>query len=473
MNEYSSKQISAFFEAVSPWREAYKQARLHYLAVRHGPHLLLLSARVYLGLASNDLPKERFRAGSIEAGQWDIPQDEMSVEQALIALLSEEGMAIDGHGLLKLASDQDGEISVSSPMLLHPEGLNEGNRLAVLTVSGSHRFGYLPQPETDWMLKAGRVPFDTANELSVEYGLGALRGDTALLEVVALTTVQVSSRSTVLGTRANIGLWMAKGLDVPKAQIGYRVLDKARVVMRGSVSGNDLAWIDEGEASVGTTSIEIPTGGVMQCIASYGGHAHHVRWFADPSVFLNPRMAVLSAVDQSGQLLRGYLLPDLPPKGRAADQFEEAVSWVIWALGFSPASFGLSSKTRDAFDIVAVSPRGDFLVVECTLGLLRADSKLSKLSARVARLREMLDAANMRHLDILPVIITAMTREQVKADLAPADEIGVIVLTRENLEQVFNELLRFPDADRLFTKAMQTLRESKPTSPLGHLGVSQ
>lgn len=471
MNEYSSQQIAVFFAAISPWRAAYKRARLQYLAVRDGSHLLLLSARIYLGVGTEEPPKERFQAGTIEAGQWDIPQDELTVEQALDALLSREGLAVDGHGHLMLASTQEDDISASAPMLLHPEGLDEGNRLAVLSVSGSQRYNYLHQPDTDWMLKAGKVPFDTVNELTVEYGLGALRGDKALLEVIALNAIQVSARSSVSGTSANIGVWMGNGLDKAKAQVGYRVIDKGNVVVRGAVSGHDLEWDEEGNASVGTTTIEIPLGGVIQCIASYDGHAHHLRWFADPSVFQNPRLAVLSAVDQAGQLLRGYLLPDLPPRGKAADDFETAVGWVIWGLGFAPASFGTNSKTRDTFDTVAVSPNGNFLVAECTLGLLKADSKLSKLGARVASLREMLDAANMRHLQILPVIITAMTRDQVKADLQQAAEMGVLVLTRENLEEAFNELLRFPDADNLFARGLQSLRESMSAGTPEQLGM--
>lgn len=462
MNECSRQNIESFFTSIAPWRAAYGSARLHYLGLRRGEQLQLLSARIYLSVGVGSSSKEHFQSGAVEAGQWDIPVDRLSVEQVVQSRVSPTGLAIEGNGLLMLAAtDFDDGVSASTPILLHPEGLDAGNRLAVLSVSGAHRHSYLTQPDTDWLLRGARIPFDNINELSAEYGLGAYRGDLSLLEVVAYTAVQVSARSIVKGSKAVIGIWMSKTLDKSKAQIGYRVVDKGAVVLRGAITGDKLAWEEEQGAVVGLAELEVQPGSIVQSFASYDGHAHDVRWHADPSIFQNPRASVLSVVDQSRQILRGYLLPELPARGRVADDFEAAVGWMLWALGFAPASFGTNSQTRDAFDTIAVAPRGDFLVVESTLGLLRAEGKLSKLAARAAVVRELLDASNMRHLRVLPVIVTAMTREQVKADLPQAEETGVVVVTRDNLERAFNELLRFPDADNLFEQAFQSLRPNK------------
>ncbi|UUZ68773.1 hypothetical protein LP416_02270 [Polaromonas sp. P2-4] len=56
----------------------------------------------------------------------------------------------------------------------------------------------------------------------------------------------------------------------------------------------------------------------------------------------------------------------------------------------------------------------------------------------------------MKHIRVMPVMVTALSAEQVKADLASAEEIGVLVLTKENLGNGCDELLRFPDENRLF-----------------------
>ena len=83
----------------------------------------------------------------------------------------------------------------------------------------------------------------------------------------------------------------------------------------------------------------------------------------------------------------------------------------------------------------------EFLVVECTLGLLRADSKLSKLAARAAALRQLLRGSNFSHLRVLPVIVTAMTKDEISADADQARQLGIVVVTRENLERLLAEAL--------------------------------
>jgi hypothetical protein len=220
-----------------------------------------------------------------------------------------------------------------------------------------------------------------------------------------------------------------------------------------------LTWSERDLAVVGVGSIEVPAGSVVQCIASYAGEAHHVQWRADPTSFLNPRGAILSLVDPSGSLTQTYLHPEMPPRGKAADDFEAAIAWLLWTLGFSVASFGTHAKTRDTFDVIATTPHGDFLVVECTLGLLRAEGKLSRLAARTVNVRDSLAASNMKHLRVLPVIVTAMTGEQVAADAGPAADLGVLVVTREDLDDVQNELVRFPDADSLFERGLRAVQD--------------
>jgi hypothetical protein len=259
-----------------------------------------------------------------------------------------------------------------------------------------------------------------------------------------------------------MGIWMGRGLDREKARLGYRILDNGRVLKRGAISGSELSWTEDDFASIGAMQMEVPQGAVVQCIASYAEHAHNVQWRADPSIFQNPRAAVLALIDPRREILQSFLQPDFPPRGKAADDFESGVAWLLWALGFSTATFGTNSKTTEAFDTVAVSPNGDFVVVESTLTLLRADSKLSKLSARASSLRETLATSNMKHLRVLPMIVTAMTAEQVQVDIPSAEENGILVLTRENITNALKtELIRYPNADNLFARAIAHVEEKR------------
>lgn len=457
MNEHSERQISTYFEAIVGWRAAYRVIRLHVLGARTDNILELVSARIVLDVGGDIGLKAPFRAGRVEAHQVLLNQDETDVQSVVRALASADGFHLPGLGCLKLPSTEQVGIFVAPPTMLHPEGLSAGNRLAVLSIGGGHVADLLSQPGADWLLKAADFPYDSVQELAIDYGLGTLRGDRALLEVVARTAIEVLSESSVTGTRASVGIWMASSLERARAKLGFRILHQGQVVNRGAIRGTDLIWSDRDIAVVGVGSFEVPAGAVVQCIASYDGDAHHVQWRADPATFLNPRSAVLAMIDPSGSQIQSYLRPEMPARGKAADDFEAAIAWLLWALGFSAALFGTHPKTRDAFDVIATTPRGDFLVVECTLGLLRSDGKLSKLGARAVNVRDSLAASNMKHVRVLPVIVTAMTAEQVAADAGPAADLGVLVITREDLDEVQTELARFPDADSLFERGLRAV----------------
>lgn len=462
MDQYSQQQFEAFFTSIASWRAAYIQARLHYLAVRTTRGLSIVTARIYLDIGGMHTAKPPFRAGKFEAGEWEIDQKKQSVEAVVAAILSDDGLYIEGVGEVRFSGDEEADVFGGPPILLHPEGLNSGNRLAVFTWSGINWQKLVPQPESDWLLKAADNPYDSVQELCVEYGLGILRGDRATLEVVARTAVQVLATSRVEGTSANLGVWMGQSLERAKARLGYRILNNGRVIRRDTVSGEALVWQENDFAQVGSVQMTVPAGSIVQCIASYDGHAHNVQWRADPTVHTNPRAAVLGLVDPRKEVLQNFLQPESPLRGKAADDFEAGVAWLLWALGFSTATFGTNSKTTDAFDTVAVSPNGNFLVVECTLGLLKAESKLSKLGARAARLREALDASNMKHLRVLPVMVSALSLDQVLVDIPSAEENGILVFTRENLISALTiEMLRFPDADSLFARGVAQIEERR------------
>ena len=141
------------------------------------------------------------------------------------------------------------------------------------------------QPDSDWLLKAADAPYDSVQELAIDYGLGTLRGDRALLEVVARTAIEVLAESSVTGTRAEVGVWMASSLD--RAQVTAFV-SSIKVESCSAHSRHGLNVGDRDLAVVGVGSIEVPAGSIVQCIASYAGEAHHVQWRADPTTFLNP-----------------------------------------------------------------------------------------------------------------------------------------------------------------------------------------
>lgn len=284
MKQSSHQRIDAFFKLIAPWRQAYHGASLYYLARQDGDKLSIVFARIYLDVAPGILIPEPFQAGEFQAGQWDISGSDLSLEHLLESLLSPSGCMIAGHGQLYLAADKGGDMAVEEPSVLLPEASVPSNRQIRLDILGGSSDDLAPQPEVDWVLKAGEVPYDSLRELCADYGLDALIGPQCRLEVLAQAPVQVFAGSTVIGVSASLGLWTAKALDKQSLKLGYRIVHKGKVVRRGAASGDQLEWIEAGIAMVGKVTIEIPEGASVQCITSYEDCAHHQQWLSDTGV---------------------------------------------------------------------------------------------------------------------------------------------------------------------------------------------
>lgn len=479
MDDHSKQNLDAFDKAIAGWRDAYQFARLNVLGFRDGEALVIIAARLYLATDSGGTEPRSFRSGRIEAYREVIDDAAPKISAMVAKLASPVGLLLESSGLVRLPSSSQVGIAVTPVLTLYPSEVANGNRMPLLTVLGAPWTQELAQPETDWLLKGADRPYDSLSELASDFDVGALRGDRSVIEVAALTGVQVWVGSSVVDTKATLGTWLPPSLDRSRVKLGFRVLDRGRVIERGSIGGGGLRWIEQLTGVAGVAELPVPVGAVVQCIASYDGEAHQVRWLVDPKTFANPRAMVLAQVDPTSELVQSFLQPSRPLRGTAANDFESAISWLLWAIGFSPALFGLNPKTTDAPDIVAVTPRGDFLVVECTVGLLRNESKLSRVEARAAGLRDSLRTANMGSVRVLALIVTAMTADEVKADTPQAEGLGILVWTKEDLDRLMHEVVRAsPDADGLFVQWSQTAAErlqartatERSTGPGGQAG---
>ena len=93
-------------------------------------------------------------------------------------------------------------------------------------------------------------------------------------------------------------------------------------------------------------------------------------------------------------------------------------------LGFGTVQMGSTARTQDFADLILTTPQDQIAIVECTTGLLRADNKLPKLVARYATVRQRLDRSNNGHVKLLPIMVSTLPREELKADLEQAEKLG-------------------------------------------------
>ena len=455
MDDHHSENIERFLSTISPWEAAYTDAALSFLAIRKDGILNLVRGRLFLNTFPSKTPREQFQTNDVLAGYF--PLSELGQRyRDTISQLAATGRITTPVGELVLPVDEQHRLTALF-VPFHQEGLRAGNRLPVLTFFGKGLYSYVPQPHIDWELKAAPQPFDTLDELLLEYFLGGPRDERASVEIIAANVAAINLSSRVDGEKASPSVYLAKSLDPNKCSIGYRVFLQGNVVARGSISGSKLNWSEEDTSCLGVGKLKIPLGAALHCVGTYDGFAIHLGWIADPKNFPNARRASLEEFDDKLEILRDYLFEEQKARKDARD-FEFGVAWLMWMLGFSVAQAGGTSRTSDAPDIIATTPKGNIAIVECTTGLLKAEHKLSKLVDRTELVRKRIASSGHSHLKLLPVIVTAKTREEVRADLDQAHKLGVAVMTRETLEEILPQTVIAVDADIIFDRALESVK---------------
>jgi len=457
LSEQYAKKVGDFFDGISSREPAYKHSGLSYLAIRQDEAFVITQARLFLRADSSSPPAAHFQSKNIRAGYY--PLGELGGDPRKIVEQLLGGRLSTPHGELQFPPEPNGYHSAIY-IPFYKEGLQNGRRIDVLLLTGVQRLQRLQDSEYDWELKAAPTPFDSLNELRLEYVLGESKGEFTNVEVVAFNVCETDLSAQVRGTKAPVGILLADGLKKEKCRLGYRVFHQGRVVTRSSIDGSAMRWERRESFHHGSTDIEVKEGAVLHCTATYDGLAQHQGWIADPSTVQNPYRAVYEAFDFQATILREFL-ESSQSRGREARDLEAGVSWLLWMLGFGVAHLGATAKTQDAPDLVATTPRGHFLVVECTTGLLKAENKLARLIERSELLRRRLDASGNRHLRILPAIVTSKSRDDIKADLEQAERLGVFVVTKESLQDALARTLVLPDAETIYAEAETAAREAQ------------
>jgi len=237
-------------------------------------------------------------------------------------------------------------------------------------------------------------------------------------------------------------------------------------VVRGSITGDKLQWEDEGDVRVARHRIPVGEALLVQAFLSYDRVSLHQWWITDPTKHLNSRHAIHEVFDQDQELLRRMLFAPETDKPYA---FEGAVSVLLNLLGFSVSNYGRIPKLQKGPDIVAVTPLGHVAVVECTVGLLNENDKLAKLVQRTKLVKAKLAQAGYGRLEVQPIVVTPLSRDEVVADVETAGEHGIAVVCKGDLEQMVRQVALPPNADRLFADSRRLVPRSNPSLPFGRL----
>lgn len=398
------------------------------------------------------LAPKAFESPEILAERFELSDIGLTPEDVIHAAVN--GKVITPRGEIAFLPQITGGFAATF-IPLHPEVLAQQQRTGVLQIRGTDQSDHWQNPVLDWALRSADVPYDNLNELSIDFGMGGLIERSTIIEAVAPNIVAIDLSNQVTGRIARIGVLATKGIDRSKVSIGYRVLDKGAVTARMTVSGAVLDWVEEEAREVASTEIAVPPASIVNCYARYEGVTYHSGFIVDPSLAQNPRRAVYERFDRELTALAAALATN--DRNRARD-VEPAVASLLWMLGFNTCHIGGTKVLQDGPDILAATPDGHVVVIECTIGTLKADSKMPKLLARTAAVREQLSKAGHAHLRVLPVMVTTLSRDEIASELGDAVSNGVYIIARDDFEEAIARTLIPPHADQLFAEAEQSLQ---------------
>jgi hypothetical protein len=446
--------VDEFFSTIEPLHGENQNTSFNYLAVRRGEGFCLIQGALTFNTGPFN-PKPHFQSETVRAGIYPLAELNLDARGLVGALLSGD-VPTPGDKLIFLPNDSGHYSAQYEPF--HPVGIQHQARYDVLTILGGSQSSIIRQPHLDWELRAASTPYEGLQEVAFEYRLGGLRGIVSV-EVIAFNVAAVDYTSPVTGSKAEIRVMLAHGWTTDDVSLGCRVISQGRVETRFLLKGTAMFWEQKSEHQYGTAEIVVPPAAVVHCFVSYRGIAQHYGWLSDPSTAQNPKRAVYNKFDSKLEVLTDFLSKS-GAKSRDARDLEAGVAWLLWMLGFSVAHLGGTDRTQDAADLVATTPQGHFAVVECTTGQLKAD-KLSLLVERADRVKQGVIESNYKHLRVLAAIVTCKTRMEISADIEQAEKLGVLVMTREDLEQALNRTLPLPNADRLYEEALAAVAASK------------
>ncbi len=335
------KVVEEFFSAIAPLRAAYSDATFSYLAVSTPAGFLLLKGQLTFNVAPSKVPLTHFASASVRAGHCLLSELATSPE-GLLEIIESGKITIAKEELLFPPASNGSHSAYFQPF--HQVGLQTLNRVDVLGVVGAQNSELNRTLQLDWEVRAAATPYDGLQELAAEYQIGIVRTDAISIEFLANNVAAFDLGSTINGTKARLGLRLAKEGKAEFASLGYRVISQGKTVARSSIPGELFQWSESPDFRQGWAEIEVPPAAVIHGIARYAGIAQHQGWAIDPNAVQNPLRAAYETFDKGLMFLQEVLGRE-GRSGNARD-LETVVGWVLWMLGFSVANLGSTPKTK-------------------------------------------------------------------------------------------------------------------------------
>lgn len=449
----SDRDFKAYCSSIARYSAVECDVRLRFWAVGTSNGFVLLSAQLIHAMVKSEADDRLLETDRLLVGNVAISSVADNVEQ-FWEDVNAGIINVKGHSIA-IPKRHDGYSCYFQG--LHQEGIKQQYRLSSLTVSGGKKTDF-PSSGLEWYLMSLPTPYSTVLEVENEFGAALNTTETVTIEASFMNVAAITGDSKIVDDLAHIECRLAKGVDPKDIRLGYIVYSNTfHAAKRSSVEGVELSWSEDSGYKVGAAEIPMEGGSLLHGFISYKNLLQHHYWVNDPANIRNNRKAAYEAYDETLQTLRS-VLDEMGQGRRDARRFEYLVSTIFWIIGFSSIPLD-PLGLNDAVDIVVCSPRGEYMLIECTTDILKSGHKLPKLYERCRAFEQHLQATGHSSRRVLPVLVTSKSPEDVKPELSEAEKMGILVLGQPDIKDLLDTLdtLTNPDAayDSMFDIMLQ------------------
>lgn len=452
----AQKWIAQFFVDIQKVEDAYQYESFSYFAIKVGNDFFVIQGTLTLNVTKSAVVFGQFNSENIKVGHFEIAELGLTSREFIAKISTGEIPTLDG--ILHFPGNGTSQNYGAIYHPLHEAGLPQ-RRLSILSILGSSNREWFAEKQLglDWEVRAASQPYDGTKELLATFKPGTPR-DISRIDVVALEVAAIEGSSVVEGEQAKLLVRLATKGSENKLSVGVRISSQGAATVRTQVAGSEFSWTEKDGIKIGKNDFSVPRAAVVLAIANYNGVAQHYYFFGDPNSYQNPRRAAYEASDPKFEIMSD-IIAKAQGRGQEARDFEALIPCLFWMLGFAPAYLGGPKRMSDAPDFLASTPAGHIAVVECTTGLLKDDSKLQRLYDRAQSVRQNLNVSDIRHVRVLPVIVTSKSGEAIRPDKEQARRLGVYVIAREEIEEILLQTLFLQNADQIFEQAEKSVQD--------------
>ncbi|MGN2254858.1 hypothetical protein ACFWZ4_15890 [Frateuria sp. GZRe12] len=269
--------------------------------------------------------------------------------------------------------------------------------------------------EQDWNPRISVAVLPPADLLLEECVLGS---DKLSLSVIAHSSVERDALSVMVR--------VSPGLDL----VGSRIQVAPDLIWKKHTHG---AW-------KGKATIAVPNADAALVVLMTGSDFIRRHWFVDSAKSRNTRFVGMQLYDRELKQLRRYLST---PLEKDSAKFEQAVACALFLKGYSST---LPVET-DAPDILAVTPGGQIIIVECTVRVSDVHAKMGKLVDRRLALKQSLDASGHPR-NVISVLVCSLPRDNIAATDEEFRAKGIMLVAHEDILRQLDSLHFLADPDQ-------------------------